>query len=973
MIDSDGIILLANEALHELLGHESGSLTGTAVRQIFPQWEWGTLIEDLLNSNQNEIGETPKRVEREISALKKDRNSLLLRVSVIRKREFGKSLEVLTILPASRPHLTKRSELIDSQFREAVIAGMPDLVFRTDHLGNFLAYYAPANNPPTISAEDFVGRNVRDVFPINVSQSFITGIQKAISSGQLVTFEYVLEIEGNPNYFEGRILSLEEGKALSIIRDITERHLAQEAVAKSEERFRAMVEHSQDIFIVTHQDRLHYVSENVERILGYSPSEFRSLPPEAFVHPDFLPLRWDEMKEPGQQLVIEYLARHKNGEWRWIEGLGVNLMHIKGVEGMVFNLRDISERKAREAEILEFHKELENLVAERTKALQASERFLRETQRTALLGSWEMDTATGEVSWSEEMYRIFGLDPAGSPPTFEQHRHHFEAKEWDLLNELVNRAATIGESYERDFKIFREDGHIGYAVTRGRPHYDEHGHITKLFGVAYDITARKASEEVLEKFFSLSLDLLCITDLKGQFVKLNKAWEDILGYPTEVLEQKYFQEFVHPEDLAATAEAMRLLNLGQLVSDFQNRYLSKDGTYRNMDWRAKPDGKYIYAVARDVTDERQSKEHLFTLSERLQLATQAAHIGIWDWDIDKDHLTWDDTMHVLFGVDPKAFQETYDAFLGVLYPEDRLSVMEDTRNALLEGENYYTEFRVLWPDKSLHYIKGVGKVKRDAQGRAIRMIGTNWDITRQKDSAEAIQLYLSKIKAKNKELEQFAYIASHDLQEPLRTVSNYSQLLVKEFDSLSQAEIQQFLLAIQDSTQRMGRLIIHLLNYSRLGAEISMNSLHMGTVVQHAVNDLGATLIDSQTMLHIGPMPALIGSEALLHQLMLNLIGNAVKFRKKDVDPIIEIKAEWMEEMWRFSVKDNGIGISQQYHERIFMIFQRLHLEKDYAGNGIGLANCKKIVEIHGGNIWVESTPGMGSTFYFTLHHSPRA
>lgn len=240
------------------------------------------------------------------------------------------------------------------------------------------------------------------------------------------------------------------------------------------------------------------------------------------------------------------------------------------------------------------------------------------------------------------------------------------------------------------------------------------------------------------------------------------------------------------------------------------------------------------------------------------------------------------------------------------------------------------------------------------------------DISERKIREESIKKQIE-LESKNKELEQFAYIASHDLREPLRTISNYIQVLEEDHLTDNSDDATKYMNSMRRALKRMDKIIGELLEYSRLGRKGELVSVDVAKLVREVTSDLASLISENGIIVHISLMPVIEAYEMEMHQLFQNLISNAIKFRRKDVKPEVFIRAEKGDKFWKFSVEDNGIGIDKKYFERIFQIFQRLHSAEQFEGNGIGLANCKKIVELHKGEIWVESTPGVGSTFYFTI------
>ncbi len=237
-------------------------------------------------------------------------------------------------------------------------------------------------------------------------------------------------------------------------------------------------------------------------------------------------------------------------------------------------------------------------------------------------------------------------------------------------------------------------------------------------------------------------------------------------------------------------------------------------------------------------------------------------------------------------------------------------------------------------------------------------------------SKKELEQSLIELKRKKEDLEQFAYVASHDLQEPLRTVISFSQLLnkkyKKEFEKNGKDEIE----LIIDATRRMKSLITGLLAYTRVGRKKAIKSIDCNDLIDNLKNDLDTALTEKKAILNVGELPELMVYEIELRQLFQNLITNALKFQRKEAQPKIMITGKNLEDRFQFSIQDNGIGIEEAYQEQIFMIFKRLHTIDKYEGTGIGLAQCKKIVELHNGEIWVDSKKDQGSTFHFTIAHS---
>ena len=271
---------------------------------------------------------------------------------------------------------------------------------------------------------------------------------------------------------------------------------------------------------------------------------------------------------------------------------------------------------------------------------------------------------------------------------------------------------------------------------------------------------------------------------------------------------------------------------------------------------------------------------------------------------------------------------------------------EDTRKALLNIlEDYGTE-----------------KSRMKNTNSAVLNILEDYGVEKTKSESANKDLQVA-----NKELEQFAYVASHDLQEPLRTISIFVGLIEEKYSGKTDEDTELYLKQIVNAASKMQNLIKDLLDFSQIGRNISFAATDCNNILKEVIANLGATIKESKAKITSTVLPVVIGNEIELRQLFQNLISNAIKFHKKNSKPEIEITFVEKDTEYLFAFKDNGIGLEEQYKDRIFIIFQRLHTSTEYAGTGIGLATCKKIVALHNGKIWMESKLGHGSIFYFTI------
>lgn len=310
--------------------------------------------------------------------------------------------------------------------------------------------------------------------------------------------------------------------------------------------------------------------------------------------------------------------------------------------------------------------------------------------------------------------------------------------------------------------------------------------------------------------------------------------------------------------------------------------------------------------------------------------------------------------------------------------------LADEREILRTGQPLIgREEKETWADGRTTWVSSTKQALRDVTGGIVGTFGLSRDITARKKAEQALAEQAEALRRSNEDLEQFAYVASHDLQEPLRMVASYTQLLERRYGDRLDAEAHEYIAFAVDGALRMQTLIQDLLAYSRVGTQTkAFQPVDFEEVLRRVRANLTVAIGESRAEIHAPTLPTVMGDLTQLTQLAQNLVGNAIKFRGNK-PAVIHVSAALQNapsagnppstnrnpqsKEWRFSVRDEGIGIEKQYFDRIFVIFQRLHTREEYPGTGIGLAVCKKIVERHGGRIWVESEPGKGTTFFFTL------
>ena len=352
----------------------------------------------------------------------------------------------------------------------------------------------------------------------------------------------------------------------------------------------------------------------------------------------------------------------------------------------------------------------------------------------------------------------------------------------------------------------------------------------------------------------------------------------------------------------------------------------------------------------------------------LRAGERVSQLASWKTMGNFDTIQYSDGVYDIYELNKSIVQpkDLYTATLRLVHPDDlekvALSIGKLNKGKSNE-EPRPLEYRILLPNGRIKWLRYTIGEYRKNKG----FVGTVQDITKRKTLDLELQQTLNELKIKNEDLQQFAYASSHDLQEPLRSITNFSNLLNRSFGDQLTKDQRFFLDIILSSTKRMSNLITAILDYSRIGRSKQKVQINCNDVIQEVLTDLHYAIQESGGIVKTRPLPTIIGFPAEFRTLLQNLISNGLKFRHKDRAPIIHISCQSSKTEHRFSVKDNGIGMEEKYLPKIFQLFSRLHGKEVYEGTGIGLTHCKKIVELHGGRIWVTSQKGEGTIFFFTI------
>jgi two-component system CheB/CheR fusion protein len=488
-----------------------------------------------------------------------------------------------------------------------------------------------------------------------------------------------------------------------------------------------------------------------------------------------------------------------------------------------------------------------------------------------------------------------------------------------------------------------------------------------------DTDAVAAAREV---FFERSdtLAFLLLTGA-GEIVAATNGIQSILGYAPAELSGQNVSLLYTPADQASG------LVSGDLSGDLapENSIVAR--------WQIRKDGGRRYCILTTIPIGGESQGFgrlledgaaLWNTHQALQEAVKKIHLilratndAVWDWNLLTGRLQWSAAVETLFGSYSAFERSNIEWWKDCVHSDDYERVYSGLIDALSGQANQWRdEYRFRRSDGSYALVYDQGCIVRDEDGRAIRMVGAMQDITERETAKSDVEKLNRDLQNSNAELQQMAFVASHDLQEPLRTVASFARILSDRYGSVLDQDGNEYLGYVTEGVRRMQALVTGLLAYSRVGTQgVEFESVDLNQIVDAAAEGLGEVITESGAMIRNESLPVITGRSVQLIQVFQNLISNAIKYRSGK-PPDITISAVERPQAWEIAVADNGIGIPHDQFDRIFGLFKRLH-GRDVPGTGLGLALCRRIVEAHGGHIWVESEPGRGSTFRMVLPKAP--
>lgn len=748
-----------------------------------------------------------------------------------------------------------------------------------------------------------------------------------------------------------------------------------EELRKAHKELKTLFENINEVLFTVDMNayKLIQISAGCEKIYGYTTGEFFDDVNlwQKVVHPDdihILNQQVNDLRE-GKQIVNQYRIIHKDNSIRWIENKIIPTLDATGklirIDGVT---NDISARKKADLELEKSFSVIEATLestADGILVVDFNGRIVRYNKK--FLQLWQIPediVSSGDDSKSIAFVLGQLLDP-----------EEFTKK----VNDLYDNKGKVDFDY-----IHFKDGRVFERYSQ--PQMIKGVFVGRVWSFR-DVTEHRRTEEKIrdsEKKLKLimnsALDAIICIDRKGNISFWNPQAERIFGWKeSEVMGKRLSGVIIPPayrdlhdrglDNYLKTGSAPALNVLLELSA------MKRDGELFPIELTVLPIGhgeeEFFCAFIRDITERKKSETAILASNERYNLVAKATSDVIWDWDMKSNKVVrTGENMKKILGYDIDPANENSSFWMDLIHPEDRGKIIEEFQSVFTNQEEVYmeSEYRIKKANGEYAYIYDKGYIVRNNKGEAIRMIGASQDITRLKENELQLQRHAKQLATSNEELERFAYIASHDLQEPLRMVTSFLTQLHKKYGNTLDEKGKKYIDFAVDGAKRMRQIILDLLEYSRAGRTMETVEYVDIRELIYEVQILHRKKIEeNQAEIVFDNLPKVFGYSSPLRQVFQNLISNALKYSRQDIPPVIEISACQTEHSWQFSVKDNGIGIKPEYFDKIFIIFQRLHGKDEYSGTGIGLAVCKKIIESMGGKIWLSSEEGQGTTFYFTL------
>jgi PAS domain S-box-containing protein len=824
--------------------------------------------------------------------------------------------------------------------------------------------------------KDVKGKKVSEVIP-GIQQAdpeLLERYSRVATTGKPDVFE--VWVEALKMWFSISVYSPQKGYFVAVFDVITLRKNAEKALRISEERYRNIFNSLIEGFCIiemifdTEKRPVDYrfleTNSSFENQTGLHDVKGKLMTEIAPENEQFWYDIYGQVALTGEPVRFENEAKALN---RWFE---VRATKVDGLQNqnVAIYFNDITERKNSEA------------------ALRESEDKFKYIFDHSVVGK-SITLPTGEIQVNNAFCEMLGYS-----------HDELKSKKWKEIShpddvELSQKemdALVRGEKDSSRFykRYLHKNGDIVWTDVRTAVRRDENNKAVYFMTAIIDITERKKAEDALreseDKFkyiFEHSVMGNSISLPNGE-VHFNKAFCEILGYTDEELRKMKWPEFTHPDDFKITQKVIDSIVSRESESPrFIKRYIRKDGStvWADVSTSLRRDengnGVYFMTTINDITDLKLAEEVLRNDEKRFRELIDALPQLYWTCRVDGpcDYLS---KQWVEYTGIPEAEQLDY-RWLEQLHPDDRAKTISEWTEKVKTFDNFDIEFRIRRFDGEYHWFKTRAVPIRNSEDQIVRWLGSNTDIDAirkaeaqlinySKDLEKSVALRTEQLEAANKELEAFSYSVSHDLRAPLRSVHGFTKILLEDYEAKLDDEGKRICRIITSSATQMGELIDDLLSFSRIGrSSLNPSEIDMKKMAKVVFEGITSPTERKRIKLKIGNLSNAYGDVTLFGQVWTNLISNAIKYSSKEDFPEITIGSKADRESVTYFIKDNGVGFDMKFAHKLFGVFQRLHSESEFEGNGVGLAIVQRIILKHDGKVWAEGALGKGATFFFSL------
>jgi PAS domain S-box-containing protein len=910
-------------------------------------------------------------------------------------------------------------ELDNGDLLRGLLEVCSDIVAILDLDGRFLYYNAPDRY--AIAASDVVGKTYADFWPPDAAAKNQREFEDVLSQGEPIITEDRVIWHGRPLWFLNHKYPIRnrDGEVIAVgtvSHDITERKCAEEAMARSQRLLLALSRAAQAVQRARTPEAVYRAIGEQAKALGFDAMVFTLSEDREHLVIAYLTIR-SNLVQMAEKLVGLPMAGYRfllepesiyqhiiaSGETVFDEVDATHIAEIlpRAVRPLAERLASLFDWRHRIIAPLTIGSEVQGLLAfggvELTEAdipaitafadqaaiALGNARLHQETQQLAAFNEDIVQSiAEGIIVQDAEGDFIF-VNPAAAE-ILGYTPGELMGEPWTTIippdqQPIVQRDGERlmhGEIDRCELVFMRKDGQRITVLVSGAPRYDVEGHVVGTMAVFTDITARKRAEEALreneEKYralFEEALNPILLVDEDARYIDANKAALKFLECDRDELLDKHVWDFSPPALVERQKqEHAPFVDRRTLETDYLVH-----GTIKALLLNVVPveiKGRTIlYGIGQDITERKRMEEALRESEEKYRFLAEHVTDVITRHASDGTYLYVSPSCKRLFDYDPEALIGAQP--LEFLHPDEVDRFVKEYQEQAAKGDIVRIEYRRRIKDGRYLWIENTSRVIRDSQtGEIQEVVCVLRDITARKRVEQVLLAQAEDLERINAELQQLAHAVSHDVAAPLRMIRYGAQTLKQDYkDSLDNAAME-ILDYVMEEAKWMQRLIDDLREYSRVNTQgRPFAPTDCEEVLAQALRHLALEIEDTGAVVTHDPLPTVMADEAQMVQLFQNLISNALKYHG-ETPPQVRVTAERADGEWMLAVRDHGIGIESRHFERIFGIFERLHTREEYDGTGVGLAVCQRIVERHGGRIWVESEVGQGSTFYFTLPDS---